>query len=297
MNLEHLLYTFIFFLITILILLWGLIIYNIKKNKILERENIVFEKKIIQGIITTYSKLEVEATKNKLKRLKKYIKKDPETLWKSARIFVKINRVVKFSKEEQFQEIFKYLGIKGVLKKKIKDKDWYIKAKAIWLSYEFELEGNLQMVIPYRDVENTLVRREAQIAIVSFIGWKSLVFFPYVTRPMSLWQQIRIIEKLEETTNKLDLQYLDKALLSKNEKVKELLISVIKNFKLEQYKYYIIDQLFSDNTRLVDVAFETLKNLEITKKEIKGIKSRFLEKTIENQRMDIFNYLDTRVLV
>ncbi|MDO6743591.1 hypothetical protein Q4553_03340 [Tenacibaculum soleae] len=297
MNLEHLLYTFIFFLITILILLWGLIIYNIKKNKILERENIVFEKKIIQGIITTYSKLEVEATKNKLKRLKKYIKKDPETLWKSARIFVKINRVVKFSKEEQFQEIFKYLGIKGVLKKKIKDKDWYIKAKAIWLSYEFELEGNLQMVIPYRDVENTLVRREAQIALVSFIGWKSLVFFPYVTRPMSLWQQIRIIEKLEETTNKLDLQYLDKALLSKNEKVKELLIRVIKNFKLEQYKYYIIDQLFSDNTRLVDVAFETLKNLEITKKEIKGIKSRFLEKTIENQRMDIFNYLDTRVLV
>ncbi|OCK42918.1 hypothetical protein BA195_08410 [Tenacibaculum soleae] len=297
MNLEHLLYTFIFFLITILVLLWGLIIYNIKKNKILERENIVFEKKIIQGIITTYSKLEVEATKNKLKRLKKYIKKDPETLWKSARIFVKINRVVKFSKEEQFQEIFKYLGIKGVLKKKIKDKDWYIKAKAIWLSYEFELEGNLQMVIPYRDVENTLVRREAQIALVSFIGWKSLVFFPYVTRPMSLWQQIRIIEKLEETTNKLDLQYLDKALLSKNEKVKELLIRVIKNFKLEQYKYYIIDQLFSDNTRLVDVAFETLKNLEITKKEIKGIKSRFLEKTIENQRMDIFNYLDTRILV
>lgn len=297
MNLEHLLYTFIFFLITILILLWGLIIYNIKKNKILERENIVFEKKIIQGIITTYSKLEVEATKNKLKRLKKYIKKDPETLWKSARIFVKINRVVKFSKEEQFQEIFKYLGIKGVLKKKIKDKDWYIKAKAIWLSYEFELEGNLQMVIPYRDVENTLVRREAQIALVSFIGWKSLVFFPYVTRPMSLWQQIRIIEKLEETTNKLDLQYLDKALLSKNEKVKELLIRVIKNFKLEQYKYYIIDQLFSDNTRLVDVAFETLKNLEITKKEIKGIKSRFLEKTIENQRMDIFIYLDTRILV
>ena len=183
------------------------------------------------------------------------------------------------------------------LSQKIKDKDWYIKAKAIWLSYEFELEGNLQMVIPYRDVENTLVRREAQIALVSFIGWKSLVFFPYVTRPMSLWQQIRIIEKLEETTNKLDLQYLDKALLSKNEKVKELLIRVIKNFKLEQYKYYIIDQLFSDNTRLVDVAFETLKNLEITKKEIKGIKSRFLEKTIENQRMDIFNYLDTRVLV
>ncbi|MCT4699599.1 hypothetical protein [Tenacibaculum haliotis] len=297
MNLEYLLYIFIFFLIIILILLWGLIIYNIKKNKILERENIIFEKRIIQGIITTYSKLEVEATRNKLKRLKKYIKKDPETLWKSARIFVKVNRVVKFSKEEQFQEIFKYLGIKGVLKKKIKDKDWYIKAKAIWLSYEFELEGNLQMVIPYRDVENTLVRREAQIALVSFIGWKSLVFFPYVTRPMSLWQQIRIIEKLEETTNKLDLQYLDKALLSKNEKVKELLIRVIKNFKLEQYKYYIIEQLFSDNKRLVDVAFETLKNLEITKKEIKGIESRFLEKRIENQRMDIFNYLNTRILV
>ncbi|WP_271405943.1 hypothetical protein [Tenacibaculum soleae] len=297
MNLEYLLYIFIFFLIAILILLWSLILFNIKKNKIIERENIIFEKKIIQGIITIYSKIEVEATKSKLKRLKKYIKKDPETLWKSARIFVKVNRVVKFSKEEQFQEIFKYLGIKGVLKQKIKDKDWYIKAKAIWLSYEFELEGNLQMIIPYRDVENTLVRREAQIALVSFIGWKSLVFFPYVTRPMSLWQQIRIIEKLEETTNKLDLQYLDKALLSKNEKVKELLIRIIKNFKLEQYKYYIIDQLFSDNTRLVDVAFETLKNLEITKKEIKGIKSRFLEKTIENQRMDIFNYLDTRIFV
>ncbi|MEX6627338.1 hypothetical protein [Tenacibaculum salmonis] len=263
----------------LLVLLWGFIIFFIKEKKVHAKNKIKFEKEFLEGIISVYSNVEIKETEKKLKSLKKYLKKDSEYLWRSAAIFVKFNRVVKFSKKKKFQKIFKYLRVNNILAKKMLSKNWYVKAKAIWLSYEFELEKNIKIISRYKDDENTLVRREAQIAIVSFLGWRSLSFFPYITKKISLWQQIRIIEKLAQTKDELDFAYLNKALASENKSVIELIIRIIKNFRLEQYKSYVTEQLFSNNYKLINIAVETLRVLETSVDEIKTIEVEFLNKS------------------
>lgn len=278
-------------LILVLFFLWGLILYGVTKASYKKHRRETFEKNLLEGMMNSYSNSNKEDTTRKLKLLKKYIKKDPTVLWSSTVFFVKINRVVKLSDHKKFQNIFEYLEIAKVLESQLKNKDWYIKAKAIWLSYEFELEKNAQLIIPFRDDNHTLLRRESQIGLVSFIGWKSLVFFPYVTHPMSLWQQIRILEKLEETDDKLDLQYLEKALLSKNETIKELLVRIIKKFQLKEYKNYVIEQLFSNNIKLINIALQTLKSFEITQEELIAIKMRIPEINKEQYQLKVINTL------
>ncbi len=291
------LYISITFFIAILFSVWFCIFLFIKKNQIKEEKKRLFEKNFLQGIISIYSNVEIEQTNKKLKKLKKYLEEEPEYLWESASVFVKFNRVVKFAKEEKFKDVFEFLEISEILKEKMQSKNNYIKGKAIWLSYEFQLEKNIQVINFYKDDKNTLVRREAQIALVSFLGWRSLAFFPYITRYISLWQQIRIIEKLEESVksvNEFDMIYLEKALLSQNKTIKQLLIRIIKKFKLQQYKHYVIEQLFTEDDKLEDIAILALKYLDISLEETKIVeltKTKFKQQ----QYLAICNNLEVAI--
>lgn len=103
--------------------------------------------------------------------------------------------------------------------------------------------------------------------------------------------KLEILEKLEETDDKLDLQYLEKALLSKNETIKELLVRIIKKFQLKEYKNYVIEQLFSNNIKLINIALQTLKSFEITQEELIAIKMRIPEINKEQYQLKVINTL------
>lgn len=256
--------------------LWISTIRYIVKNNKKEKQYLKLEEKVIEGIANTYIDNSTQETEN-LITLKSHIKNNDINFWDSASVFIKVNRVIKFSKNQNFKFIFNSLGLEKILQEKILQDDWYVKAKAIWMTYEFGITDNTKLIIPYRDDENTLVRRESQIALVTFLGWRSLIFLPYVTRPMSLWQQIRIIEKLNETEGELDTYHFEKALQSENVIVKGLLIRIIKNFKLQEYKYYIEAQLNSNNTNLIEVAVEALADLTLKKTGLKKKKEKLFE--------------------
>ena len=216
MSYLEVLYGLIITILVVISILWAVIIKVIIKRNVKEKKSQAFEKILIEGFVSSYDKTNQEITNIKLEKLKKAIKRDPQVFRESAEIFVKVNRVVKFSKNSDFKKIFKYLDIDKILNKKFTNKDWYVKSRAIWLSYEFELEENLPAIAQLRDHTNVAIRREAQIALTAFLDWRSLAFFPYVTKPISLWQQIRIIEKLQETEKELDIFYFEKALKSEN---------------------------------------------------------------------------------
>ncbi|MCD8403327.1 hypothetical protein [Tenacibaculum finnmarkense] len=294
MSLINALYILIAIFIFVIILIWCYLFLFVTIKKKRGKEDIVFEKKILEGIIATYSKVEIEESNKQLKKFKKVINKDIKYLFRAATIFIKFNRIVKFSNLQNFKVIFDYLEMSSVLNQKINNESWYVKAKAIWLSYEFELSENIKTINKYRNDKNTLVRREAQIALVSFLGWKSLAFFPYVKPYISLWQQIRIIEKLEEKPHEFDDIYIQKALASENKTVIELLIRIIKKFKLRKYKYYVIEQIFSDDTRLVTIAINTLKYLSSIGKE-ESVENLFYKTLERNQYATILNDLKVTI--
>ncbi len=271
MSLLIVIYIVIFSFLLSLVILWLATIGYIIKNKKKEKLYIQLEQGIIEGLAHSFIDDSIDETEN-TKKLIAYIKDNNISFWDSADVFMKVNRFIKFSNNENLKFIFNSLGLEKMLKEKIKTNDWYVKTKAIWMTYEFGIcDNNTRLITPYRNDDITLIRRESQIALVTFLGWKSLTFLPYVTRPMSLWQQIRIIEKLHETEEKLDIYHFEKALKSENEIVKELLIRVIKSFKLHKYKYYVTKQLYSKNSNLIKVALEALNEFAPESIELKQI--------------------------
>ena len=66
-----------------------------------------------------------------------------------------------------------------------------LKARGIREIYEMDQEQHIKRLIQERNNKNIFVRREAQIAMVIFLGWESFRFLPYLKREMTLWQQIK----------------------------------------------------------------------------------------------------------
>lgn len=274
MTLLGVIYSFIVFFLIAIVLLWFLILKYINSNKIKEKQYLRLEENLIEGIVSSYSEDSNELALKKLQHTSQYLEKNYIEFRDVAYVFIKVNRVFKFSNNSNFKKLYSHLGLDNKIRYKLDANDWYAKAKAILLSYELGLNENTLTISAYKDDKNTLVKREAQIALVTFLGWKSFIFFPYVTRPISLWQQIRIIEKLHETQHVFDSDAFEKALKAENPIIKELLVRIIKNFKLYNYRNYIKTQLNSKNKQLVKIAQETLTQLDLEKQELEQIEVR-----------------------
>jgi len=268
-------------------MLWLMLSFTIYKNNYNRKKSKEIERKLIDSIVLNYKNLGIETKNNKLNWVKEYINTE-NGFWNFSFIFVKVHNVAKATKGATFKAMANNIGLIMSLTSKLKSNNWYTRGKSIWLTYELELSDNWKTIIPYRNDKNKLVRREAQIALVTFLGWKSLVFFPYVEFPISLWQQIRIIDKLKSYYPTPDLSYLDKALKSKNPFIKELLIRIIRSYKLNEYKWYIIEQLHSNRTDLIECAIETLSSFEISSEEIVQIHHK-LERTINIKQQEMIS--------
>ena len=142
----------------------------------------------------------------------------------------------------------------------IKSNDWYKKSRAIWILYELDIDQNIDTISKLNSHKHILVRREAQIALVRFLGWKSLRILPYVEYPLSLWQQIRIVEKLHDNYPEFEEKYFIKALKSQNPSSRELCLRIIRRFDLRDYNTYVINELFSEDVYVANVAQELVLN-------------------------------------
>jgi len=270
-----------------IVTLWLMLSFTIFKNNYNRKRSKEIEHKLIDSIVLNYKYLGVETKNNKLNWVKEYINTE-DGFWNFSFIFVKVHNVAKATKGTTFRAMANNIGLIMSLTNKLKSNNWYTRGKSIWLTYELELSDNWKTIIPHRNDKNKLVRREAQIALVTFLGWKSLVFFPYAEFPISLWQQIRIIDKLKSYYPTPDLSYLDKALKSKNPFIKELLIRIIRSYKLNDYKWYIIEQLHSNRIDLTECAIEVLNSFEISSEEILQV-YRKLEITTNTEQYEMIS--------
>ena len=158
-------------------------------------------------------------------------------------------------------------SISSKLESDIKSNNWYKKARAIWISYELDIDQNIDMISKLNSHKHILVRREAQIALVRFLGWKSLRILPYVKYPLSLWQQIRIVEKLHDNYPQFEEKHFSKALKSENPSSRELCLRIIRRFDLSNYNSYVINELFSEDEYVANIAQELVSNTLVLDQE------------------------------
>lgn len=175
---------------------------------------------------------------------------------------------------------------------KLKSKKWYIKAGGIRELYEMDQRQYIKEVLRERNNENIYVRREAQIALVVFLGWESFRFLPYLKREMTLWQQIKIVEKLYSLHPVPHLKYFKRGYASDKAYATELLMRIIRRFQLIDEVDYIINFLDSVIFNTRETAIYCITSFQLNEKQLNTVKYKFLNIPNTEQQLQLLKYID-----
>ena len=174
---------------------------------------------------------------------------------------------------------------------KLKSKKWYIKARGIREIYEMDQEQYLPLIISERNNSNLYVRREAQIALVVFLGWESLRFLPYLKREMTLWQQIKIVEKLYDLYPEKDLERLRKAYNTEKPYAQELIMRIIRKFQLSTEIHFILRFLDHSNFDRREAAIYCLSSFQLDAHVMDVVKRKFFRLSNTEQQVQLLKII------
>ena len=107
---------------------------------------------------------------------------------------------------ENIVALYNQLGLREDSLGKMRNKrKWYIQAKGIQELYLMDQKNLLTKIYRETNSTNEFVRSEAQIAIIYMTGFKGLRFLDVISYPLTLWQQIKLLEQLRLFGKKEDL--------------------------------------------------------------------------------------------
>ncbi len=176
--------------------------------------------------------------------------------------------------------------------KKLRSKKWHVKARGLREIYEMDQNQYLKEVMREINHENIYVRREAQIAMVVFLGWESFRFIPYLKREMSLWQQIKVVEKLHDLYPIANIKYLKKAYNSEKPYATEFIMRIIRKFELHEEIDFIIKHLDSPNFDTREAAIYCISSFKLSQKQLVKLKSKFMNVGNVEQQVQLLKYIN-----
>lgn len=191
----------------------------------------------------------------------------------------------------KLKTLFTQIPPYGASASKLKSSKWYIKARGIREIYEMDQSQFTRDLIKLRNHDNIYVRREAQIGIVIFLGWKSLRFLPYLKRQMTLWQQIKIVEKLNDLYPEPDLKHLRRAYNSDRPYANELIMRIIRKFNLTEDIAYIIQFIDNPKFETREAAIYCISAFLLSDEQLREIKEKFYHISNTEQQLMLLKYI------
>ncbi|SDR93150.1 hypothetical protein [Gramella sp. MAR_2010_147] len=207
------------------------------------------------------------------------------------RLMIRTQGTILGSNFSKLQKLYAQIPPYGVSVKKISSLNWYKKARGIREIYEMNQSQYFEEIFKYRNDRNIYVRREAQIALVVFMGWESLRFLPYLERNVTLWQQIKIVEKLYDRYPKPELKWLHKAYKTEKLFGKKLLMRIIRKYLLHGEIGYIIDNLNHDDYEVRETAIYCIQTFAVTSSTMAYIKELYEDIPNATQQGQLLNYI------
>lgn len=207
------------------------------------------------------------------------------------RLMIRTQRTILGSHFHQLQKLYTQIPPYGVSIKKISSWSWYRKARGIREIYEMNQSQYFDEIFKYRNDKNIYVRREAQIALVVFLGWESLRFLPYLKRNMTLWQQIKIVEKLYDLYPKPELKWLHRAYKTEKLFGKKLLMRIIRKYLLHDEIGYIIDNLNHEDYEVRETAIYCIQTFAVPSATMAYIKELYDDIPNATQQGQLLNYI------
>lgn len=122
---------------------------------------------------------------------------------------------------ENIVALYNKLGLREDSLEKMRNKrKWYLQARGIQELYLMDQKNLLTKIYRETNSKNDFVRSEAQIAIIYMTGFNGLRFLDLISYPLTLWQQIKLLEQLRLFGKKEDLSdRIPRWLQSKNDTV------------------------------------------------------------------------------
>lgn len=191
----------------------------------------------------------------------------------------------------KLKTLFAQIPPYGASASKLHNRRWYIKARGIREIYEMDQSQYVRELIKLRNNDNIYVRREAQIGLVIFLGWKSLRFLPYLKRQMTLWQQIKIVEKLNDLYPVPNLEHLRRAYNSDKPYANELIMRIIRKFHLKEDINYIIQFIDSPKFETREAAIYCISSFLLSEEQTKEIKEKFYNISNVEQQLLLLKYI------
>lgn len=156
--------------------------------------------------------------------------------------------------------LYNKLGLQAEVTDNLNSPKWHTKAKAIQQMAYLQQQNNIKDIFPFANHENTLLRMEAQIAIVKLTGFEGLQFLNEVSYPISEWQQLRLIQEL--SGHKIgEFENLHQWLASENDTVIHFSLRLVEIYRLYQYYDEVIKCLSHSSAAICKRAIETLGHI------------------------------------
>ncbi len=180
---------------------------------------------------------------------------------------------------------------------------WFKKAAAIQQLSRLNQTQYLKRIYKETNNQNSLVRNEAQIAVVKLMGFPGLRFLNIINYPVTQWQQLCLLQQLDDQD--VDSGKMKEWLQSSNECVVEFALRLIEKFKCYDLHQIVIDLLRSTSATVRQQALHCLKEIpedntvalivEVFRELSKSEKLQALEIIQEHGKQEQLNFLTTLV--
>lgn len=114
------------------------------------------------------------------------------------KILLLLKRDFKGVPEARMEQLYKDTGLEKYAFRTIRYGSWYEKAFEFTELGQMNVSSGLKLVLEYVNHYNTILREEAQFAAVRMGGVENLNFLVDVRTPLSVWQQTRMMQELEQ---------------------------------------------------------------------------------------------------
>jgi len=161
---------------------------------------------------------------------------------------------------ENIVALYNKLGLREDSLEKMQNKrKWYLQARGIQELYLMDQKNLLTKIYRETNSKNEFVRSEAQIAIIYMTGFNGLRFLDVISYPLTLWQQIKLLEQLRLFGKKEDLSdRLPRWFQSKNDTVVVFALRLAAEYQQYAVKDDIMNCLVHPSAAVRTRAIKTL---------------------------------------
>lgn len=284
------------FLLISLVILWVIIAISLIYRHIRTKELKLIES-TFAGIISNYLYPAPGESPNLIQILRKIksvgiVNSKPQNVQYLIDLMIRTQRSLLGENYHKLVILFNQIPPYGASVKKLSSEKWHIKARGIREIYEMDQKQYLTPIIKQLNNDNIYVRREAQIALVVFMGWESLRFLPYLKREMTLWQQIKIVEKLYDLHPKPNLKYLRNSYKSEKTYANELLMRIIRKYNLITELDFILRFIDNKNFDTRESAIYCISSFYISDEQMLLLKEKLFKIPNVEQQIQLIKYID-----